>query len=86
MAAVVEIVGIYGPEPGTITPLTTQRYCTNNQRDPGLSYPNNVPAAGPTNRSYWIHPGDRSRGRTPSSSPTGDGSDFNHSVRLGAWC
>jgi hypothetical protein len=66
MAAVVEIVGIYGPEPGTITPLTTQRYCTDDQRDPGLSYPNNVPAAGQTNRSYWVHTGARVTGGTYS--------------------
>lgn len=57
MAATVQIVGFYGPAPGAKTPLTVQRYCTDNQRDPGLSYPCNVPPEGETYRSYWIWTG-----------------------------
>ncbi len=59
MAAVVQIVGFYGPAPGTKTPLSTQRYNTAipSQRDPGLAYPNNVPPAGETYRSCWVFTG-----------------------------
>jgi len=57
MAATVQIVGYYGAAPGTKTALTAQRYCTANQRDPGLAYPCNVPPSGETYRSYWVFTG-----------------------------
>jgi len=52
MAAIVQIVGYYGPAPGVKTPLTVQRYNTAipSQRDPGLSFPDNIPPSGET---YW---------------------------------
>lgn len=54
MAATVQIVGYYG---GVKTALTTQRYNTSDQRDPGLATPNIVPGTGLTNRSYWVFTG-----------------------------
>jgi hypothetical protein len=59
MAAIVQIVGYYGAAPGSKTPLTVQRYNTAipSVRDPGLATPNNVPAAGQTNRSCWVFTG-----------------------------
>jgi len=59
MAAIVQIIGYYGPAPGTKTALTTQRYNTviPSQRDPGLAYPNNVPPDGETYRSCWMYTG-----------------------------
>jgi len=59
MAAVVQIVGYYGPAPGTKTPLTVQRYNTAipSQRDPGLAFPSNVPPAGEIYRSCWMYTG-----------------------------
>ncbi len=66
MASAVEIIGLYGALPGAITPLTAQRYCTDNQRDPGLSYPNNIPPAGQIYRSYWMYTGARVTGGTYS--------------------
>lgn len=68
MAAIVQIVGYYGAAPGTKTPLTVQRYNTAipSQRDPGLSYPNNVPAAGETNYSAWVYTGAEITGGTYS--------------------
>jgi len=57
MAAVVQIIGYYGAAPGTKTALTVQRYCTDNQRDPGLAFPCNVPPSGMTYYSYWVFTG-----------------------------
>jgi hypothetical protein len=65
MAADIQLVGYYGPAPGTKTVVATvgssvgQRYNTAipTQRDPGLSKPNNVPATGVTNRSCWQYVG-----------------------------
>jgi len=59
MAATVQIVGFYGPAPGTKTALTVQRYNTAipSQRDPGLATPNNVPPEGETYRSCWVFTG-----------------------------
>ena len=59
MAAVVQIVGYYGVAPGTKTVLTVQRYNTAipSQRDPGLSYPCNVPPSGQNYRSCWMFTG-----------------------------
>lgn len=68
MSAIVEVVGIYGAAPGVITACTTQRYNTAipSQRDPGLSYPNNVPPTGETYRSGWMFTGLRITGGTYS--------------------
>lgn len=68
MAATVQIVGYYGPAPGTKTVLTTQRFNTAipSQRDPGLSYPCNVPPAGETYRSCWQYTGAEITGGTYS--------------------
>jgi hypothetical protein len=59
MASIVQIVGYYGAAPGTKTALTVQRYNTQlpSTRDPGLSYPNNVPPTGETYRSMWQYTG-----------------------------
>ena len=59
MAATVQIIGYYGAAPGVKTALTVQRYNTAipSQRDPGLSYPNNVPPTGETYRSCWMYTG-----------------------------
>jgi len=59
MAATVGIVGYYGAAPGSKTALTVQRYNTQrpSTRDPGLSYPNNVPPTGETYRSCWQYTG-----------------------------
>lgn len=54
MAATVQIVGYYG---GVKTVVTTQRFSTTDQADPGLGYPNNIPPAGETYRSYWVWTG-----------------------------
>ena len=60
MAATVKIVGLYGAEPGT-PPLevSVQRYNTKipTERDPGLTFPCNVPATELTNRSCWVFTG-----------------------------
>jgi hypothetical protein len=68
MAAIVQIVGFYGPAPGTKTSLTVQRYNTAipSQRDPGLAFPCNVPATGLTNRSCWVYTGAEITGGTYS--------------------
>ncbi len=68
MAATVTIVGYYGAAPGTKTTLTTQRYNTQlpSTRDPGLSYPNNVPPSGETYRSMWMFTGAEITGGTYS--------------------
>ena len=68
MAATVQIVGYYGPAPGTKTPLTVQRYNTAipSQRDPGLSFPCNVPPTGETYRSCWMYTGAEITGGTYS--------------------
>lgn len=68
MAATVQIVGYYGAAPGTKTALTVQRYNTAipSQRDPGLSYPNNVPPTGETYRSCWMYTGAEITGGTYS--------------------
>lgn len=59
MAAIVQIVGYYGVEPGTKVPLTVQRYNTAipSQRDPGLEYPCNIPPSGQLYRSCWMYTG-----------------------------
>ena len=59
MASIVQIVGYYGPAPGTKTALTTQRFNTAipSVRDPGLASPNNVPPTGETYRSCWQYTG-----------------------------
>jgi hypothetical protein len=59
MAALVQIVGFYGAAPGVKTALTVQRYNTAipSQRDPGLSYANNVPPEGEIYRSCWVYTG-----------------------------
>lgn len=54
MAATVQIVGYYG---GQKQVVTTQRYSTIDQPDPGLDYPNNVPPSGETYYSYWVYTG-----------------------------
>lgn len=58
MAAIVQVVGLYG-ESGTKIALTTQRYNTAipSQRDPGLAYPCNIPPAGTLYRSCWMYTG-----------------------------
>lgn len=58
MAATVQIIGYYG-DPLTKTALTVQRYNTAipPQRDPGLSFPCNVPPSGETYRSCWVGTG-----------------------------
>lgn len=68
MAATVQIIGYYGPAPGTKTALTVQRYNTAipSQRDPGLSYPNNIPPTGETYRSCWMYTGAEITGGTYS--------------------
>lgn len=61
MAATVQIIGYYGASPGMKTVLTglAQRYNTAipSQRDPGLSYPCNIPPSGETYRSCWVYTG-----------------------------
>ncbi len=54
MAAVVRIVGYYA---GAKQVVTTQRYCTTDAPDPGLSYPCNVPPSEETYYSYWVYTG-----------------------------
>ena len=68
MAAIVQIVGYYGPAPGTKIPLTVQRYNTAipSQRDPGLAFPCNVPPTGETYRSCWMYTGAEITGGTYS--------------------
>ncbi len=68
MAATVQIVGYYGAAPGSKTALTVQRYNTAipSQRDPGLSYPCNVPPTGETYRSDWVFTGAEITGGTYS--------------------
>jgi len=68
MAAVVKIVGLYG-NPLTTTELTIQRYNTAipGQRDPGLSFPNNMPTVeGTVSRSCWQFTGCQVTGGTYS--------------------
>jgi hypothetical protein len=59
MSATVQIVSYYGDPLVKAANVTSQRYNTAipSQRDPGLSYPNNVPASGQTNRSCWVFTG-----------------------------
>lgn len=68
MAAIVQIIGYYGAAPGVKTPLTVQRYNTAipSQRDPGLSFPNNIPPSGETYRSCWMYTGAEITGGTYS--------------------
>lgn len=68
MAATVQIVGYYGAAPGSKTALTVQRYNTQlpSTRDPGLSYPCNVPPSGEIYRSMWQYTGAEITGGTYS--------------------
>jgi hypothetical protein len=67
MAATVQIISYYG-SPLTKAACTVQRYNTAipSQRDPGLSYPCNVPPTGETYRSCWMYTGAEITGGTYS--------------------